>query len=175
MSSTEWYVIHTHPQKELVLTNLICNHGIDCFCPTINAHPKNPRARKIVPYFPSYLFVHVDLEEIGLSTLKWMPYVTGLVSFDGVPASIPDVLIHEIMNRVDEINHCSEKPLLGIKKGDPVIIDGGVFEGYEAIFDTCLSGVERVRVLMRLIGQNRSIPVILSASQIKVHNRNQRR
>ena len=167
MSSVEWYVLHSQPRREMLLSELVCNHGIQSFCPTIKVHPKNPRARKIVPYFPGYLFVYIDLDEVGISTLKWMPYGTGLVSFDGIPASVPEALIHEIIHRVDEINSCCEKPLLGIKHGDRVLIDSGMFEGYEAIFDTSLSGNERVRVLLQLMGQNRSMPVILPAHQIK--------
>lgn len=166
MSSVEWYVLHSQPRKEMLLSELVCSHGIHSFCPTIKVHPKNPRARKIVPYFPGYLFVHIDLEEVGISTLKWMPYGTGLVSFDGIPASVPEALIHEIVHRVEEINSCSGKLLLGIKSGDRVLIESGMFEGYQAIFDTCLSGNERVRVLLQLMGQNRSVPVILPAHQI---------
>lgn len=167
MSSLEWYVLHSQPRKEILLSELVCSHGIESFCPTIKVRPKNPRARKIVPYFPGYLFVHVDLDEVGISTLNWMPYGTGLVSFDGIPASVPDPLIHEIINKVDELNsHCG-KPLLGIKTGDRVLIESGMFEGYEAIFDISLSGNERVRVLLQLMGQNRSLPVILPAHQIK--------
>lgn len=173
MSSLEWYVLHSQPRKEMLLSELVCSYGIHCFCPTIKVHPKNPRARKIVPYFPGYVFVNIDLDDVGISTLNWMPYGTGLVSFDGIPASVPDALIHEIVHRVEEINACCDRPLLGIKPGDKVMIDSGVFEGYEAIFDTCLSGSERVRVLLQLIGQNRSIPVILPAHQIKA--RHQRR
>jgi len=157
----------------MLLSDLVCSQGIQSFCPTIKIRPKNPRARKIVPYFPGYVFVHIDLDEVGISTLNWMPYGTGLVSFDGIPASVPEVLIHEIIHKVDELNsHCGQ-PLLGIKTGDRVQIESGMFEGYEAIFDTGLSGNERVRVLLQLMGQNRSVSVILPAHQIKA--RHQRR
>lgn len=168
MSSIEWYALHSHPRKEKILSEILCNNGINCFFPTIKVHTKDKHDLKLVPYFPNYLFVHVDLEGVGISKFKWMPYVTGLVSFDGIPATIPDALINEIIHRVDEINFCCDKPLKNIKPGDRVLIESGLFEGYEAIFDTCLSGTERVRVLMQLIGQDQFLPVILPIHQIRI-------
>jgi len=35
-----------------------------------------------------------------------------------------------------------------LKKGDRVQITGGIFEGHEGIFDTHLSGQDRVQVLL---------------------------
>lgn len=40
------------------------------FCPTIPAKPANPRASKICPCFPSYMFVHAILPAVGESTCR---------------------------------------------------------------------------------------------------------
>lgn len=168
MSSEEWFVLNSHTRKEMLLAELVSSHGFNCFCPTLKIQPKNPRARKIVPYFPGYLFVQLDLDNVGVSILNWMPYAHGLVSFDGLPASVPDELIQEIKRRVREANAFDKNPLVGINPGCKVLIESGLFEGYEAIFDTRLSGSERVRVLLQLINPDRSIPVILPIRHIKV-------
>lgn len=47
--------------------------------------------------------MHVDLDEIGLSVLHYMPGSTGLIMFGGTPTNVPDGLIHAIRQRVDEI------------------------------------------------------------------------
>ena len=40
-----------------------------------------------------------------------------------------------------------------LRVGDRVRVTGGPFEGYEGVFDARLSGADRVRVLLELIGE----------------------
>ena len=47
-----------------------------------------------------------------------------------------------------------------------VMIQGGIFDGYEAIFDTRLAGTERVRVLLKLL-KVRQMNLELPAAQIQ--------
>jgi len=75
-------------------------------------------------------------------------------------------LIVAIRRNVDKINQAGGEQLDGLKVGDTVVIQGGPFEGYEAIFDTRLDGNERVRVLLKLM-HNRQISVELPTGQIQ--------
>jgi len=136
------------------------------FYPRLKVNPVNPRARKVRPYFPGYLFVHVDLETAGISTFQWMPHARGLVSFGGEPASVPESLIHAIRRRVQEINLAGGENLEGLKPGDEVIIEHGPFSGYEAIFDVKLPGSERVRVLLKMLSRQQ-LPLELNAGSIR--------
>jgi len=160
-----WYVLHSHPNKEDLLWQQLLAREIEVFYPRIQANPVNPRARKIKPYFPGYLFVCTDLEKLGLSTLQWMPYSTGLVMFGGEPSALPESIVQVIRQRVDEINTAGGEVLDALKPGDRVVIQEGPFEGYEGIFDVRLSGKERVRVLLEMLGA-RKVPVELKAGQI---------
>jgi len=160
-----WYVLHSHPNKEDLLWQQLLAREIEVFYPRIVANPVNPRSRKIKPYFPGYLFVCADLEQIGLSTLRWMPYATRLVMFGGEPSSLPENIVQLIRQRVDEINAAGGEVLDALKPGDRVVIEDGPFEGYEGIFDVRLSGKERVRVLLQMLGA-RKVPVELKAGQI---------
>jgi transcription elongation factor/antiterminator RfaH len=146
-----WYAMHSKPRKEALLWEQLRIREIEAYNPRIRVQPVNPRARKLKPYFPGYVFVRVDLKQVNWSHLQWMPGATGLVSFDGQPASVPDTLIQAIRHRVEEINACGGEQLQGLKRGDLVVIQGGVFDGYQAIFDAKLSGNERVRVLLTLL------------------------
>jgi transcriptional antiterminator RfaH len=132
----------------------------------LRVQPVNPRARKIRPYFPGYLFVNVDLEKSNLSTLRWMPGTSRLVAFDGIPATVPEGLIRAIQKRVEEVNAAGGELFDGLKAGDVVYIQDGPFAGYEAIFDARLPGSERVRVLLKLL-QARRVPVVLPAGQVQ--------
>ncbi len=161
-----WYVVRSKPNKEEFLAGQLTAYGIKVFYPRIRVKPVNPRARKLKAYFPSYLFVYVDLGLVNLSTLQWMPGAINLVSFDGVPASVPESLINAVERQVEHINTSQKNMLHGLKPGDLVTIQDGPFAGYEAIFDGQISGRERVRVLLSFL-QKRQIPVELRESQIE--------
>jgi transcription antitermination factor NusG len=162
-----WYALRSKPSKEDVVWRQIRDQGFDVFYPRLKVQPVNPRSRKVRPYFPGYLFVKADLEEVGLSVFQWMPHSIGLVSFGGEPSVVPENLIHAIRQRVEEIAAAGGELFDGLKPGDKVTIDYGPFEGYEAIFDTRLPGSERVRVLLQLLNNRRQVSVEMSASQIR--------
>jgi transcription antitermination factor NusG len=79
---------------------------------------------------------------------------------------VPDVLIHTIKKRVDEINISGGELFDDLKQGDPVEIRSGPFAGYEGIFDTRLTGDERVRVLLKLL-QGKSTKLDISAGLLE--------
>jgi len=162
-----WYALRSKPRKEDIVWQQVRTLNIETFYPRLRVHPVNPRARKVKPYFPGYLFVRVDLDEVGVSCFKWMPHTLGLVSFDGEPSYVPDNLINAIKKRIQEINEAGGEIFDGLNPGDKVWIHSGPFAGYGAIFDARLPGNDRVRVLLQLLANQRKVPVELSVSQIR--------
>lgn len=165
-----WYALRSKPEKEMALWHEIRVRGVECFYPYLRVKPVNPRCRAIQPYFPGYLFVHGDLEQIGFSTLQWMPFSLGLVSFGGQPATIPESLMHAIRQRVEQVNAAGGEQPAGLKRGEAVVISAGPFSGYEAVFDQSLHGTERVRVLLKLLAR-KQLPLELPAGYIQQINR----
>jgi len=165
--SQYWYALRSKPRKEDILWRQLRSEGFEVFYPRIRVNPVNPRSRKIKPYFPGYMFVSIDLEQIGLSRFQWMPHTLGLVSFGGEPAHVPDNLIIELRKRVTEIAEAGGELFDSLKPGDAVRISAGPFQGYEAIFDTRLLGSERVRVLLELLTNKRRVPIELSSGSIE--------
>jgi len=161
-----WYTMRSKPNKEMALSRELSARQVEVFCPQLRVHPVNSRSRTIRPYFPGYLFVHVDLEQIGFSELQWLPFSLGLLAFGGAPPAVPETLIHGIRRRVDEINVAGGEVLHGLRSGETVTIEAGPFSGYEAIFDVRLPGSERVRVLLRLLTKQQ-IPLELPADLIQ--------
>jgi len=164
--TTYWYVLHSKPHKEEMLAEQLELRRIETFAPRIRVQVVNPRARKVRPYFPGYIFVHADLEGMGLSALQYVPGSAGLIKFGGAPASVPDGLIHAIRQRVEEINSAGGELFDVLKSGETVLVHSGPFAGYEAIFDVRLPGTERVRVLLKLL-RNRKMPVELPAGYVR--------
>ena len=165
-----WYALQSKPNKEDALFEQLQNQDVEVFFPRIRVNPVNPRAKKVKAYFPGYMFIYADLEEVGISTFKWMPFARGMVSFDQEPATVPEPLINAIRRRVDQVNVAGGEIFDGLQKGETILIHDGPFAGYEAIFDVRLSGSERVRVLIKLLSQ-RQVPVELSAGQIRREDR----
>jgi transcription elongation factor/antiterminator RfaH len=153
MNQEAWYVLHTKPHKEGELNAYLQSTGIETYYPTIHVNPVNPRARKIRPYFPRYLFVYVRLSEIGISTFRWAPGATRLVEFGGYPAKVPDGVIYQLKRHLEAVEAAGGFHLDGLKPGDPVRIVDGPLAGYEAIFDVRLSGNDRVQVLLEMLGR----------------------
>ncbi len=117
-----WYVLHSKPRKEEFLLGQLKSHGFESYCPFVHVITVNPRARKMRPYFPGYVFLRVDLGQSKASSLQWMPGATGFVSFDGIPARVPDSLIPTLRLRVEAIHADGGELFHGLKQGDPVRI-----------------------------------------------------
>lgn len=161
-----WYALNSHPHKEEVLWKHLLGKGIEVFYPRLRVNPVNPRARRIRPYFPGYLFIRVDLDEEGQSAFQWLPHSKGLVSVGGEAAVVPDALIAALRTRLAQLDGFESARTAELKPGDLVVIDRGPFEGYEAIFDVHISGSERVRVLLKMLNQNQ-VPLEINAGNIR--------
>jgi len=167
---SQWYALRSKPRKEDVVSKQVRDRDIEVFYPRLRVHPVNPRASKVKPYFPGYLFVRVDIDSVGLSTFQWLPHSTGLVTFGGEPSPVPDHLINAIQRRVAEISSAGGEIFDALHHGDVVQINYGPFNGYEAIFDARLPGTERVRVLLQFLS-DRHVPVELNVAHIQQKKR----
>ncbi len=164
--ATCWYAIHTKPHGEEAVWRQIQTQGFGAYYPRLHVEPVNPRARKVRPYFPRYLFVKADLDEVGLSPFNWMPGAVGLLSYGDVPVPVPDDIIDGIRENLDRIGAVGGELFLRLKPGDPVVIQDGPFAGYQAIFDARLNGKDRVRVLLQLLNDG-VVRLELRAAQIE--------
>jgi transcriptional antiterminator RfaH len=172
--SFNWYALRVKPHRERFVYEQLCSKELAAYYPFLKVEPVNPRSRKERPFFPGYLFVMLDLEELGTDALRWMVGTYGLVHIGGEPASVPENLIHELKQRLEIIKAAGGIELAELKQGDRVRIVKGPFDGYEAIFDSRLSGNERVQVLLTFLNDQPK-RLQLSASEItKVKNGNKK-
>jgi transcription antitermination factor NusG len=162
-----WYIFQSKARKEDLLCEQLRLRDVEIFFPTLRVQPVNPRARKIKPYFPGYVFGRIDLAESGRSILEWIPGAVGIVSFGGDPAPVPDELVATLRQYLARINESNSKGSEKYQAGDLVIIRGGPFAGYEAIFDVNLPGRDRVEVLLKLL-QGSQVRVELPAELIEL-------
>lgn len=174
-SNLQWYVLRSKANKEMILWRELTARGSECFYPRLYVRPVDPRSRKVQPYFPGYLFLRADIEKVGISAFQWLPFSGGLLVFDGTPATVPAHLVEAIRRHVDQLNAAGGEQLAGLQRGEVVVIQGGPFEGHEAIFDARLPGRERVRILLKLLhdlpGKSRAMPLELPAALIQKKRR----
>ena len=119
-ANLQWYVLRSKPNKELILWRELIARGFECFYPQLHVRPVNPRSRTVRPYFPGYLFLQLQREQVSLSTLQWMPFASGFVAFDGIAATVPLHLVEAIRKHVDEINAKGAEFIASLKRGDLV-------------------------------------------------------
>jgi len=166
MTKKCWYVLRSKPRKEHALCKFARSQGHEIFFPTIPVNPVNPRAARIRPYFPGYMFLHSDLSLVGESAFHWMPFSQGLVWVGNDAARVPENILHALMRRIDEIWEVGGLVFDGLEKGDRVILREGIFEGYRAIFDVRIAGSERARVLLQMLN-DRYIPMELEVGLLE--------
>jgi transcriptional antiterminator RfaH len=161
-----WYVMHSKPQQEALLRERLRIQRIEVYLPSIRVKPINPRARKERPYFPGYLFVHVDFEQFSISELQRMPGSIGLICYGGEPVEVGDALVRAIQKQVEELTYSANSYVDRLKPGDLVVINDGPFAMYKAMFDGHRSGSDRVRVLLELL-QGQKVRLELSGRQLQ--------
>lgn len=158
-----WYALYTKPHKESHVLAALAMRNIEAYLPSVlTPQSRNPNAR--VPFFPCYLFVHADLNSIGLWSLQYLPGTRRLVMFGNTPASVSDTFIETLKTRLTKF-YFTDTHGNALKPGDRVVITSGPFLNTEAIFDRKLSATGRVRVLIDLL--QRSTPVELDAGLLR--------
>lgn len=122
-----WYAIWTRSRHEQVLRQQLEQKGIDVFLPTITKWSRwKDRKKQIVwPLFPGYCFAKFTAEQ-RVPVLKCAGAVS-IVSFDGVPAPIPEEELSSIRMLVQSDLQYDPCPL--INEGDKVEVVHGPLKG----------------------------------------------
>ena len=151
-TTRRWYSVYSKPQKEKFVQIQLQSKGVEVFLPQLVMPHAAIAARRVVPLFPSYLFVRIDISSGESAYVVWSPGVKYLVSFNGVPASIDDNVIEFLKDRADSNGqiHASSN----LKRGQRVRVTAGPFEGLEAIIERPPDARGRVKLLMTMLNRD---------------------
>jgi len=159
-----WLALFTKTYKEYQVRDLLKGRGTEVYLPEITVQ-KGDRVKK-KPFFPHYLFAHVDPSTGEITDVRWTPGLRYIVRTGNKPVPVPDRVVEEIQHRLGSMGVV--RPEDRFKEGDRVRIAHGPFEGLEAVFDRRLSAEGRVRVFLQLI--NRLVVTELDAADLAALN-----
>ena len=127
---THWYAAYVVARHEKVVARQLALRSVESFLPLFcTVHYWNTRRAQVeLPIFPSYLFVRISAAE-RLRVLE-VPGVVHIVSFQGVPAVVPDEDIARLRT-VLELRQSEPCPY--ITAGRRIRIKAGPLQGLEGI------------------------------------------
>ena len=149
--TSRWYVLCCKAHKEQVVLQRLQHLELETYFPCSLTPNGRTGKLELRPYFPGYLFVRVDLDEVNLSTFQWMPNTEGLVRFGVRPAFVPDHILQSVRRHVEKANTRSEIRILAspgsLMSGEPEMNPGE----YSAFLSLELSSDERVSGLLSML------------------------
>ena len=150
-----WAVVQCETQREHTVRLLLMRSRYETYLPRCKIH------NRIVPLFPSYLFVRLVGQQFW--SVMWTPHVTRLLMAGDQPAQLPEDVVTEIRKRERNGIVSLPSPSRKIQKGQRIRVIRGSFEGRIGVY-AGMSGKDRERVLLDLLGQ--LVPVELPGKDI---------
>jgi transcriptional antiterminator RfaH len=155
-----WYAIHTKPRQEMLAAENLSRQEFEIYLPRIKQayRYRHQWQDRIDPLFPRYLFIRLDLGKDNISPIRSTRGVAKLVSFSGLPATVPATLIDTLLQSADpntELHHPDESLF---EAGNIVSIVDGPLEGLEAIFKA-RDGEARAIILLKLLGKTQQLRI----------------
>lgn len=130
-----WFAFRTAPQKEFSAEALARTRlGVTAFTPREikwrRSGPQRVRTQHVYPMFPRYLFASIPSAS-GLRRVLELNPIQGVVGFGGVPASISNTAMENLMKLSGTVVPTRTAPVhRAFVPGDTVEISAGPFKGH---------------------------------------------
>src|SRR5437660_5984607 len=148
-----WYLIHSQSRKESYAANALRHLlQLPVFLPE-NQIRGSHGGRKLVPFFPGYVFIYVDLQKIPKSRINTCPGVLRMVEFGDSPQSVPQYVIDTISQQLSRVNGLPPSRTHTFHLGEIVQVKYGPLQDLEMIFVGQTTPNGRVHVLLELLGR----------------------
>jgi len=154
----QWYVVYSKPRREEFAQAHLQRKGLEVFFPQLALPYPRPRQGHIVPLFPNYLFVRLQLPE-EYNYAIWSPGVKTIVSFNGVPSPIDEAIVLFLKEQANAQGVIQGRSNLTV--GQEVRIKGGPLDGLIGIIQDPPDARGRVGVLMQLLSRQVKVAVPL--------------
>jgi len=161
-NSGHWYVVHCKPSKEYSVSKALRETlGLTVYLP---ASPRLLRGKvQSAPYFPGYLFVRADLQQIAPSSINTFPGVVRLLRFGDRPQAVPESVVETIRGFLSDPAVQQGIPSHDFRPGDNVWLRSGPLRGLHAVFNGPMTPTTRVKVLLQFLGRLNEVEVDVTA------------
>jgi transcriptional antiterminator RfaH len=147
VTDVRWYAVQSRPRQEQRAASNLVSSGLTTFLPMIRQVTRRG-APSTEPLFPSYLFVQCDIYASAHS-IRYTRGVAKVLSTSGGPAPIDDSIVESIRGRMGKDGFVQLADTL--TAGDSVQIMCGPLKGLTGIFQSAMSGTERVMLLLESV------------------------
>lgn len=151
MGERRWYVVKTLPRREIFAAQHLENQGFATFLPKQVKTVRHARRVRtgLAAFFPSYLFVEMDVERARWRSINGTRGVSHLITQGERPIPAPAGVIEDIKRSCDDRGVLVEGPWLQV--GQEVRITHGPFVDHVAIIER-FGNADGVRVLLEIMG-----------------------
>ncbi len=152
-ASTRWYVAHTQSSAEDRAIVRLKTQGYHVFCPRLRKVVRHARKStgKLVPLFPGYLFLRLDIARDRWRSVNGTRGVVRLLTLGDIPQAVPRGVVEDLQSHTDVHGILDRAPSLNT--GQSVRIMEGPFADFIGTLQR-LDGTERVQVLINLLGRS---------------------
>jgi len=170
-----WYVVHTYSGYEnkakQALEDKIRTNALDAFFGQILVPSEKVTETKsgvkrtsTKKFFPSYLFVEMELNDQTWHLVKNTPKITGFVGGGTRPSPVPESEVQRITNQIAE-GTLKPSSRVAFEKGETVRVAEGSLQGFTGIVEEVNTEKGKAVVLISIL--NRLTPVELPFNQIE--------
>src|SRR5262245_46727182 len=152
-----WCAVYTKPQREEFAEVNLHLRGVETFFPKLFLPKSAKRKKQIVPLFPSYLFVCIDVISFEYASVIWCPGVKRMITFNGTPAIVEQSIIGFLMGQAGGDGVISAR--CNVTVGQQVAINWGPFDGLVGSMQELPNARGRVKILLELLSRPTRVDV----------------
>ena len=152
----EWFVVFSKHHREEFTQFHLRLKGIETFFPRLMLPKFSYKSKRIVPLFPNYLFVHMNLAT-DYDQVRWSPGIKSFVNFGGSPIPLQDEIAENLIRQADREGIIPAHS--DLKIGQEVQIRGGPFDGVIGVIQKTPDAKGRVRLLMKLLSRRIAVEI----------------
>lgn len=149
-----WFVAHTHPQKELVARQHLLEQGFEVYLPRFKKVRRHARKVEevLTPLFPRYIFIGMNLEIAKWRSINGTRGVVYLLTNDDRPAQVPGFVVQNLKENEIADGIVPVSNLYALIKGDKVRVLDGAFKDQLATVQS-FDDQQRVQLLLSFMGR----------------------
>jgi transcription elongation factor/antiterminator RfaH len=155
---SRWYAVQCLSHREVAAASHLQNQKYQVFFPRRRKIRRHARKTEtvLVPFFPGYLFVSLDLSRDRWRSVNGTYGVASLVMRGDYPARVPVGVVESLQQSCDEMSVVQWQP--DLRPGQAVRILAGPLGDVVGELER-LDGAGRVRVLLEIMGGR--VPAVL--------------